>query len=72
MGSISKDVAAASVRIVIGTDEREVKSLREAKGFLREHRAGALADFIMVDLDPAAPGSLVAFRNKLEMMRAAL
>lgn len=72
MGSISKNVAAASVRIVIGTDEREVKSLREAKGFLREHRAGALAEFIAADLDPAEPGALVAFRNKLEMMRAAL
>ncbi|OYW51208.1 MAG: hypothetical protein B7X99_07785 [Rhizobiales bacterium 17-65-6] len=72
MGSISKNVAAASVRIVIGNDEREVKSLREARGFLREHRAGALADFIMSDLDPASPVALVAFRNKLEMVRAAL
>lgn len=72
MGSISREVAAASVRMVIGSTEREVRSLKEAKGFLREHRAGALADFILADLDPKSPGALVAFRNKLEMMRAAL
>lgn len=72
MGSISRKVAAAPVRMVIGSTEREVRSLKEAKGFLREHRAGALADFILADLDPKSPTALVAFRNKLEMMRAAL
>ena len=72
MGSISKTFPASSVRMVIGNSEREVRSLREAKGFLKEHRAGALADFILADIDPAAPEALVAFRNKLEMMRAAL
>lgn len=72
MGSISREVAAASVRMVIGTTEREVRSLKEAKGFLKEHRAGALAEFILSDIDPKAPGALVAFGRKLEMMRAAL
>lgn len=70
MGSISREVAAASVRMVIGSTEREVRSLKEAKGFLREHRAGALADFILADIDPKSPGALVAFRSKLEMMRS--
>ncbi|WP_127089972.1 hypothetical protein [Aquabacter cavernae] len=72
MGSISREVAAASVRMVIGSTEREVRSLKEAKGFLREHKAGAVADFILADIDPKSPGALVAFRSKLEMMRAAL
>lgn len=72
MGSISRNVAASSVRMVIGTAEREVRSIREARGFLREHKAGALADFILSDMDAKAPNALVAFRNKLEMMRSAL
>lgn len=72
MGSISRNVAAASVRMVIGTEEREIRSIKEAKGFLRQHRAGALADLILADMDVRAPGALVAFRNKLEMVRAAL
>ncbi|TCT06837.1 hypothetical protein [Aquabacter spiritensis] len=72
MGSISRTQAERSIRMVIGNDEREISSLKEAKSFLKQHKAGALADFILSDMDAAAPGALVAFRNRLEMMRAAL
>ncbi len=72
MGSISRIPTASPLRIVIGNDEREVRSLREAKLFLREHKAGALADFILAEVDPKAPGALVAFRDRLEMVRACL
>lgn len=74
MGSISPAKATASrpLRIVIGGDSREVRSLAEARSFLRENKAGAVAEFLLKDLDPKAPGALVAFRDRLNMMRQAL
>ncbi|MFG1398260.1 hypothetical protein [Roseixanthobacter pseudopolyaromaticivorans] len=73
MGSFSRITAApSSLRLVIGTEDREVASLDEAMGFLHEKDADALGEFLLAGLDADAPESLIAFRNRLEMMRAAL
>ncbi|MFG1425248.1 hypothetical protein [Roseixanthobacter glucoisosaccharinicivorans] len=73
MGSFSRiSPAPSSLRLVIGTKDREVASLDEAMGFLHEQDADALGEFLLSGLDADAPEALVAFRNRLEMMRAAL
>lgn len=73
MGSFSRTTTApSSLRLVIGTEDREVASLDEAMGFLHEQDADALGEFLLSGLDVDAPEALVAFRSRLEMMRAAL
>ncbi len=74
MGSISpiKAKPASTLRIVIGNEGRDVTSLEEARGFLHERNADALAELLLSDMDAKAPGALKAFGNRLEMVRAAL
>ncbi|MFG1465305.1 hypothetical protein V5F77_20695 [Xanthobacter sp. DSM 24535] len=73
MGSFSLTTAApSSLRLVIGTEDREVASIDEAMGFLHEKNADALGEFVLNGLDAEAPGALVAFRDRLELMRAVL
>jgi len=71
MGSLSQ--ASSSIRIVIAGADCEVTSLDQARGFLAEHDADVLADFLLSDVhDVKAPEALVAFRARLERMCAAL